>query len=269
MSVTSILGNVQKAIIKYSPDILAAIAGIGVIGTGVLVYDGTMKTKNDILELQETNPNASKTDKVLVYVKNFWPAALMATTTEICIFGSNHINKQRIATLAGAYILSESNLKDYKDKVEEIVGGKKAQEIQDEVMAEHMRQNPRTDANSCPVYSPDEVQLEWWWDEVSKRWFQTNIDIVRRAEVQANRDLTRDDDSTVSLNDIYQMLDIDETILAAPYVWKHNDGNTSEILIMIGSIVLDDGRVYKTINFNLPKPEGDCDRYSGSWFARC
>ena len=266
MSVTSILGSVQKTIIKYSPDILAAIAGIGVIGTGVLVYDGTVKTRNDIQALEDSNPDASKADKALVYAKNFWPAALMATTTEICIFGSNHINKQRIATLAGAYILSESNLKDYKDKVEEIVGGKKAQEIQDEVIAEHMRQNPRTDSNSCPVHSPDEVQLEWWWDEVSKRWFQSNIDIVRRAEVQANKELVRENDSTFSLNDIYQMLDIDETILAAPYVWRHNDDRTSEILIMIGSIVLDDGRVYKTINFNLPTI--DDDGYSG-WFARC
>lgn len=266
MSVTSILNSVQKTIIKYSPDILAAIAGIGVIGTGVLVYDGAVKTRNDIQVLEDSNPDASKADKMLVYAKNFWPAALMATTTEICIFGSNHINKQRIATLAGAYILRESNFKDYKDKVEEIVGGKKAQEIQDEVVADHMRQNPRTDSNSCPVYHPDEVQLEWWWDETSQRWFQTNIDIVRRAEVQANRDLNSPDNGEVSLNDIYQMIGLDPTTLAAPYVWKNDNNNPAEILIMIGSTVLDDGRVYKTVQFNLPKIE---DEYSGSWFARC
>lgn len=265
MSVTSILSSVQKSIIKYSPDILAVIAGIGVVGTGVLAYDGTVKVQKDLKELEEKNPENTKVDKALVYAKNFWPAAVMAATTEMCIFGSNRINKQRIATLAGAYILSETNLRDYKDKVEEVVGAKKAQTIQDSVMHDHITKNPRTDSNSCirPLAHPDETS--WWWDDLSKRWFQSSINEIRRAELEANRMLVNE--GVVTLNDVYSLLGLEETLLAEPYVWRTSRDDGREILIILGSDLREDEDIIcGTINFNLPRLE---DEGSGSWFARC
>lgn len=265
MSVTSILGNVQKTIIKYSPDILAVIAGIGVIGTGILVYDGTVKAQKDMKELKEKNPECTNVDKAVVYAKDFWPAAAMAVTTEMCIFGSNHINKQRIATLAGAYILSETNLREYKDKVEEIVGTKKAQTIQDSMLHDHITQNPRTDSNTCMRPMPHPEETTWWWDDLSKRWFQSSINDIRRAELEANRMLVSE--GVVTLNDVYSILGLDETLLAEPYVWRTSRDDGHEILIILGSDLREDEDIIcGTINFNLPKLESDI---SGSWFAHC
>ena len=50
----------------------------------------------------------------------------------------NHNNKKRIASLAGAYLMSETALKEYKEKAKEVVGAKKAQQISDEIVQDHM-----------------------------------------------------------------------------------------------------------------------------------
>lgn len=53
-----------------------------------------------------------------------------------CLIGASSVNLRRNAALATAYTLSESALKEYREKVVETIGEKKEQAVQDAVAKE-------------------------------------------------------------------------------------------------------------------------------------
>lgn len=260
-SSTGFLSKVQKKIVKHSPTILAVIGGVGVIASVCLASKAAVESKENLEKAREkhreetNNPEAdiSFGDKAVIYAKAYAPTAVMVTATEVCIFGSNHINQKRIAALSAAYILKEADFKEYKQKVEEIVGGKKAQEIKDNIMQQHVNE---TDASNVVqnnnINIPKGLKMDLWWDEVSKRYFYSNVDYVRRAEIKANAQLQTD--GFVSVNDIYEWLGIETVPLMENDGWdleKHG-----EVVLKIGSAIKEPDMNVWTLDMEvLPKNE--------------
>jgi len=212
----------------------------------------TKEELTSIVRYDGTNSKLSKADRALIYIKCYVPTAIMTAASIFCMFGSNYINKQRIAALAGAYILKSTAFDEYKDKVKGLLGEKKSNLISDEIIQEHINQNPPTDANTYQTTIPNPMQLSLWWDETSKRYFYSNAEYIRRAELEATKQLQ--EDGYVGVNDVYELLGIEDVPLGEGQGW--NKKMTNEVTITIGSALLGPDIPCGTITMEVhPKPE--------------
>ena len=196
-----------------------------------------VKVKNDeeadeyIKELVDLKVMTTK-EKILFYTKYYAPAAIMLGASIFCIFSGNHISKKRIIQLTGALAASTVSLNEYKDKVTEVVGKKKAQEIKDELIQDKVLNNPATEANTFIPNMGNQPDLSLWYDTVSDRYFYSNIDYIRKAEIEAQRMLEKN--GFVSMNDVYAILGIREIPLGDDCGWSKD---------MNGSVILETGAV--------------------------
>lgn len=263
--------KVQKFIVKNAPTILSVMGAVGTVAAVILSSDSAIKAKRVIAEAEEKakgenydtyiraqkllgdgktqeevmdvieihdakiiEPPLSKADIAMIYLRCYFPTIVMTAASLFCIFGSNHINKQRIASIAGAYILKETAFEEYKQKAEEIIGKKKAREIDDEIVHQHILDNPPTEANTFQTTIPNAVQLSLWFDETSQRYFYSNAEYIRKAELEANRML--DKNGFVGVNDVYGLLGIPEVPMGENLGWDKEVCN--EVHIIIGSDLL-------------------------------
>lgn len=196
-----------------------------------------VKVKNDeeadeyVKELVDLRVMTTK-EKILFYTKYYAPAAIMLGASIFCIFSGNHISKKRIIQLTGALAASTVSLNEYKDKVAEVVGKKKAQEIKDELIQDKVLNNPATEANTFIPNMGNQPDLSLWYDTVSDRYFYSNIDYIRKAEIEAQRMLEKN--GFVSMNDVYAILGIREIPLGDDCGWSKD---------MNGSVMLETGAV--------------------------
>jgi hypothetical protein len=230
------LEKIQKSIAKNSPTILAVMAGIGAIASVGLAIDGTIQSKKRIEQAKEESPTGdiSKADKALIYVKSYAPTACMVAATELCIYGSHKIHEKRLATLGAAYILSESNFKEYKEKAEELFGEKKTREIEDAIVQKHIDEMPQTPQNTCENHLPNATQLGLWFDETSRRYFYSNAEYIRRAELEATAMLKKN--GFVSINDVYDLLGIESIPLGDDMGWQSDI--IDEVVIQIDAALM-------------------------------
>ena len=296
--------SLKSMIVKNAPTILACMAGAGTVVTVLLTREGTIKSEEELEEkrremkgydydafikayrmkkrgktvddIAEELGNDSEyiddildedvdtLEKVKIYAKAYAPAAVMMTATLICIFGSNKINKRRIAGLAGAYILYEQKEKDILAKVEELVGKGKAQEIRDEILGDKMHSNPPTEQNTQPVsevLKNQGIQLSLWYDEYSGQYFYSNPDLIRKAENQAQGIVNDAGECTV--NDVYALLGMKEVDGGYISGWKkHSNGTVDKVRLEIGSSNDDIGNPIGTLSMNSRPKEGE-------WFSTC
>ncbi len=237
-----ILDKIQKSIVKNSPTILSVMGGVGAIASVALAADATLKSKQKINEardirrkdMQDAEADISLPDKAAICIKEFTPTILMLLATETCIYESNKINQHRLATIAGAYILTETNFKEYKEQVEEMFGEKKAQELKDSIVQKHIDENPPTSENTVKNTLPNATQLGLWYDETSKRYFYSNAEYIRKAEIEANALLQKN--GFVSINDIYEMLGVETIPLGEEMGWQ-SDMN-DEVIIRIDAALM-------------------------------
>lgn len=236
MKSNKFLEKVQKSVAKNSPTILAVMAGVGAAASVGLAIDGTIQSKKRIEAAEKESPTGeiSKGDKALIYIKSYAPTACMLIATELCIYGSHKIHEKRLATLGAAYILSESNFKEYKEKAEELIGEKKAREIEDAIVQKHIDETPQTQNNTSENHLPNATQLGLWFDETSRRYFYSNAEYIRRAEIEANALLQKN--GFVSINDVYELIGIDPIPLGDDMGWQ-SDMN-EEVVIQIDAALM-------------------------------
>ena len=98
--------------------ILTIMGGVGVVATSVMAVKATPKALQllDKAE-QEKGEKLTKLETVKVAAPVYIPTVLIGTSTLICVFGANVLNKHKQASLASAYALIDTSFKEYKKKV--------------------------------------------------------------------------------------------------------------------------------------------------------
>ena len=132
-------------IVKYSPKILTYLGVAGIFGTAIVSYktypkvEAIIEEHNNIVKVifKDNRDVQAKLKKekwrfFKELVKAVGPALAMSIISSACVICADAINTRRISILSAAYAVAEkriNDLEEYKDKVRDIVGNKKADQV--------------------------------------------------------------------------------------------------------------------------------------------
>ena len=189
----------SKGLIRLkAPTILTCIGAAGVVGTAVMTAKATTKATKILEQAEiEKGEKLTKLEKVNVALPVYIPTILVGAATITCIFGANTLNKRKQASLVSAYGLLNESYKEYRKKVEDYYGEGSDEEILEEIAKDNYVLNP--------VVPSDHTEL--FYDEYSKRYFESTKFKVQEAKYQLNRDLTMRD--YAYLNEFYENLGLE------------------------------------------------------------
>ena len=177
--VSSISKKIPIAIKKHSPEILTGVGIAGMIAGTVLAVKQTPKALELMGEKKEELGEEKLT--VIEVVKTTWkcflPIVVIDTISIICLIGADSVNLKRNMALMTTYALSETALKEYKDKAIEIVGKEKNREIIDAVAKDKISQNP-VSKQEVIVTGKGNVLC---YETLSGRYFESDINALRTA----------------------------------------------------------------------------------------
>lgn len=192
------LQGLQDAVRKFWTDNATTIlTGAGVAGTaatGVLAWRGGYKACQKHIErenilaseavttLNETgDPDAVKTmtkpEKVMLALPDTIPSVLAGGGTIAAIIMAHKMNAQKAAALAALYGLSQKQLEEYKNKIDEKLTGPKSQAVRDEIQQDRVNQNPPP--KDVIIIGSGEVLC---YDSWSGRYFKSSVEAIRKAE---------------------------------------------------------------------------------------
>lgn len=208
---------------KHAPEILTGIGVVGMIATPIMAVKATPAAlkaiEADSRKNHDDDPHAATKGEV---VKSAWryyvPAVVTGGVSIACVVGASAVNLKRNAALATAYALSESALKEYKENVLGVVGEKKEEEIRDRIAGNRIKANPVDDAMIIDTHAGETL----CFDDFSGRYFKSDIESLRRAQNETNRQMLYDD--VVSLNDFYNAINLPEIGLGEDFGWSVQKG---------------------------------------------
>lgn len=210
MQLKAIFTDLSKAARKHSPEILTGIGIAGMLSTTVLAVRATPKALMLIEEKKREKkfageqPELTKVEIVKTAWKPYIPAAVTGVASVACLVGASSVNARRNAALAAAYALSETTLADYKEKVVETLGEKKAQEVKDAIAKDQVEKNP---PSKSTIIATDKGET-LCYDSISGRYFKSDIEYIRRAVNNLNERLIFD--THISLNEYYDEIGLEE-----------------------------------------------------------
>lgn len=240
----NLLKSTRTVLVKHSPEILTGMGIAGMVMTTVLAIKATPKA----LKLIEDKKKEEHTDKltpvdtVKVAWKPYIPVAITGVTSIACIIGASSVNLRRNAALATAYTLSETALKEYKDKVIETIGEKKEKVIRENIDKDHVEQMPVSKSNVIITQKGDTLCLDYH----AGRYFKSDKDHIDRAVNKLNAQMNRD--MYVSLNELYDELGLEHTVLGDDLGWSMDDGL---IEINYSSQLTDEGQPVLVMNYQV------------------
>lgn len=230
--------------------VLSCIASVGVVATTVSSVKATPKAlkliQEDSKRNHDGNPNAyTKTEAVVSAWKCYVPSALFAGSTIACIVGACALNKHQQAALASAYAFVQHSYKEYKNKLKELYGEEAHNAIIDSMASEKAKDVSISSTggwyNSTLDFGESENPevIRTFYDSFSDRYFESTIEKVIQAEYHLNRNFLFA--GTISLNEYYEFLGIEETELGNTIGWSSVNGDIYWIDFNHHKITLDDG----------------------------
>jgi hypothetical protein len=212
----------EKYIIDNSPTLLSAVAVTGACATAYLTGKATFRAAEIIAEHEETLEKFEKPPydldtkaKAKLVWKEYIPPAAVLGGTVVCIVMANSISASRMAALAAAYKVSEKQYNEYRDKVKEMFGEKKDDEVKDAIHADVIARHPMPDDDDFGFTSPGIRQ--WCFDIYSGRYFKSDMQTIRAIANDINLQMI--DDTYVRLTDFYDRLGLPGTKLSGEIGW--------------------------------------------------
>lgn len=236
-NVAQFVGNIRKSMVEHSPEILTGLGITGMVATTVLAVSATPKALQ-LLELkrQEEDVERTKFETVKHTVKTCWkcyiPSAVTGTMSIACLIGASSVNARRNAALAAAYTLSDTALREYREKVVETLGEKKEQAIREKVAEEQIKNDPVSKKEVIIT----NIGKTLCYDSISKRYFESDIDKIKKAENKLNKRMFSE--MYISLNEFYGEIGLEEIGVGDDLGW-----NVDELIdLYFSSHIADDGR---------------------------
>lgn len=178
-----------------SSTILTCVGAAGVVGTAVMTAKATTKVSALLEEAKAIKgEELTKLEKANIALPSYIPTILLGTATITCIFGANILNKRHQASLVGAYTMLDRSYKEYKRKVDDLYGDGSSYEIEEELALDKFKESP--------IQQTKDKEL--FYDVYSRRYFESTMEEVLRAETEINRIMATG--WGASLNEFYELL---------------------------------------------------------------
>jgi len=261
-NLSKIARSVRMTISKHSPEILTGIGIAGMVTTTIMAVKATPKAleliseerleraDNDESFIYESTPIPKK-DIVKLTWRCYIPTAITGGLSIACLIGASSINVRRNATLATAYTLSKTALKEYQGKVVEVIGEKKEQAVKDAVAKDKIDKNPVTNREIIITEKGNTL----CYDVISGRYFKSDIDKLKKIENELNRQMR--DEMYISLNDFYYEVGLNSSSVGDELGWNIDNGY---IDLYFSSQLADDGTPCLVIDYQVA-PKYDYRRY--------
>lgn len=241
-NVSSIIQTVKSVLVKRSPEILTGIGIAGMVATTVLAVKATPKALKLIEEAEyEKGDDLKATEKVKACWKCYIPVAVTGVTSVACLVGASSVNARRNAALAAAYTISDSALREYREKVVETIGEKKEKVVRDAVAKEKIEKDPVSTKEVIITEKGDTL----CYDGIFGRYFKSDMETIKRAVNKINRQIVCD--MYVSLNEFYDELGLSHVPIGDDLGWNIDDG---QIEIDFSSQLAEDGTPCLVINYS-------------------
>lgn len=248
--------SVRTAAKRHSPEILTGIGIAGMITTTIMAVRATPKALTIIGECEvDENRKLSKAEVVKATWTCYIPSAIVGGASIACLVGSTSVNLRRNAALAAAYSCAETALREYQDRVVEVIGEKKEQTIRDAVAKERIEKHPVSEQQILYTGHGDTLCYDAW----CSRYFKSDIEVIRRAIHELNDRLRVD--NYISLNDFYDSIGLEESKTGEILGWNIGKGY---IQLAFSSVLASDLTPFPdtpclAIDFRVP-PQYDYDR---------
>lgn len=219
-SLQRLVRDLQKFTVKHTPEILTGF-GItaGITGT-VLTIPATVKAVKKVESKKKEENKETLTKKEIV--KTCWtcyiPTAASTVVSAGCLLGAHSVHARRTAAITAAYKISENALAEYKEKVIETIGEKKEREVRDKVAKSRIEDDPISKHDVIITGKGDTTCYDTW----SKRYFKSDLDKIRRAVNELNRQMINE--MYVSLNDFYDEIGLSHSELGYKMGWNLDKG---------------------------------------------
>lgn len=254
MNLASVWKNVRSTLVKHSPEILVGIGITGMITTTVLAVSETPKALKCIerrkAELHTDELTAMET--IEAAWKCYIPSAVTGVLSTACLIGASSVNLKRNAALATAYTLSETAMREYRDKVVETIGEKKEEAIRDSIAKDKIDEHPVSKSDIILTEKGDTL----CYDVINDRYFKSDIDKLKRAANEVSHTMLIE--GYVSLNEFYEEIGLKPTPHGDDLGWNANK-NRDLVELDLSAQLTDDGtpcivlsfKVAPTYNYNL------------------
>lgn len=217
------LKTLKTTMAKHSPEILTGIGIAGMVTTTILAVKVTPKAIDILREIKEehkedTDKKAMSKEVVTRVFPVYIPAAVTCVVSVACLVGASSVNARRNAALAAAYTLSDTALREYKEKVVETIGEKKERTIREEISKDRVKNDP-VDTTKIIVTEKGNTRF---YDAMTKRRFTSDLDHIRRIENELNRRMR--DEYCISLNEFYIEVGLDTVPVGDILGWNIDRG---------------------------------------------
>ena len=274
--------KVELKAIKHSPEILAGVGVVGVVGSLVMACKATTKL-SDVLEdskeqldkikevaadpayEEKYSQDDAKKDTTITYVqtamkvtKLYAPSVILCASSLGCLLASNNILKKRNAALSAAYMTVDKSFKEYRKRVADRFGEEVEKEIRYNIKAEEIT---KVDENGNEVTETVKIMdgtddpnsysdYARFFDESCAAWqndAEYNLTFLKAQQQYAN-DLLKAK-GRLFLNEVYRMLGIDETKAGQVVGWVYNPDNpTGDNFVDFGIYNMQRERVRAFVN---------------------
>lgn len=191
-----------------SPEIMSAGAILGLGASCVLSTKATLKAREII---REEEPETRK-DALKLVAPTYIPPVVAIAATVALILGANRVNATRVMAATTLYGLSEKSLSDYRAKVVEKLGEKGERDITDEIAQETIAEKP---TSQVFVTNTSDVLF---YEPLTGRYFESDMETVRRAQNDLNATLHRD--LFASLSDFFDLINLPPTRMSEEMGWN-------------------------------------------------
>lgn len=261
--------NVRKSCVKHSPQILI---GVGIVSFGMAVIHAVKSTPraledieeakeeklNDILESDE-DVEICEEDVVLTPVevvkatwKTYLPTAIFFGAGIVSVCVANRIYISRITSLALSSQLAQEALREYRDKVTEVVGEKKEKDIRHKVNSDKYEGKVIKKEDIIRTGTGSTLCM----DPLTGRPFESDIEVIRKAVNNINYVMINE--GYASLNFFFQQIGLEGTELGAVLGW--NLDRQGQLRINFDAIIVNEQDPCVVLDYSV-LPEYHYDRY--------
>lgn len=181
------LKQVKLFLSKNSPIILACMGVFGTVSTVYTAHQDTLKAEH---VKKHTRPRNWK-EEIHDTWKCYIPTAISATGTIGCIVGSHYCSSRQREALASAYLVSQTTLQKYQEKVIERIGKNKARDLREEV--DHEMAEFKAPAANFVSQLTDAIDTghgkTLFYDVPGERYFYSDLNYMDKQVNDMNREV--------------------------------------------------------------------------------